>query len=116
MKLPVIPVASLVDLMAALAGAGPCTLELQTSISCPYSIALPPGFALTGKNKDSCILIFGNGDGVGLSASNRVADLTIAATPAARAIPTCNPECRMGVSPRVSAVDDIPKSTWGLCV
>lgn len=88
MNLPATPIASLADLMAALAGAGPCTLELQTSVTCPYSIALPPGFALTGKDKDRSILIFGNGDGVGLTADNRVANLTIAAAPAARAIYT----------------------------
>jgi hypothetical protein len=76
------------DLMAGLTRGSPCTLELRTSVSCPYSITLPPGFALSGKDKDSCILMFGNGDGVGLTADNRVANLTIAATPAARAIYT----------------------------
>ena len=59
------PVASLPDLMKALSGPGPRTLELQTSVACPYSITLPPGFLLTGKDKDSCILSFSNGDGVG---------------------------------------------------
>lgn len=88
MNSPVIPVASLTDLMAALAGAGPRTLELQTSVACPYSITLPPGFALTGKDKDRSVLIFGNGDGIALTANNRVANLTVAATPAARAIYT----------------------------
>lgn len=88
MNLPVVPVASLAELMAALTETGPRTLELRTSVSCPYSITLPPGCALTGKDKDSCILVFGNGDGVGLTTNNRVANLTIAATPAARAIYT----------------------------
>jgi hypothetical protein len=79
---------SLADLMAALSEARPCTLELQTSVLCPYSVALPPGFALTGKDKNSCILGFSNGDGIGLTANNRIANLTILATPAARAIYT----------------------------
>lgn len=74
--------------MAALSQAGPRTLELRTSVACPYSITLPPGFVLTGKDKDTCILMFGNGDGIGLTADNCVANLTIAATPAARAIYT----------------------------
>lgn len=88
MKSSTVPVTSLADLMAGLTRGSPCTLELRTSVSRPYSITLPPGFALTGKDKDSCILMFGNGDGVGLTADNRVANLTIAATPAARAIYT----------------------------
>ena len=82
------PVASLTDLMTALAAKGPRTLELQTSVACPYSITLPPGFALTGKDKDSSFLVFGNGDGIGLTANNRVANLTVVATSAARAIYT----------------------------
>ncbi len=49
---------------------------------------LPPGFALTGKDKDSAFLIFGNGDGIGLTANNRVANLTVIAPPGARAIYT----------------------------
>ncbi|MBV6303534.1 hypothetical protein KVP10_01480 [Candidimonas humi] len=88
MNAPIIPVTSLADLMAALTGSGPCTLELRASVSCPYSIMLPPGFALTGKDKDSCLLVFGNGDGIGLTANNRVANLSIAAAPSARAIYT----------------------------
>lgn len=74
--------------MAALSQREPCTMELQTSVICPYSITLPPGFVLTGKDKNSCILSFCNGDGIGLTADNRVANLTIIATPAARAIYT----------------------------
>jgi len=88
MNSPVAPIASLADLMAALAERGPRTLELQTSVSCPYSITLPPGFALTGRNKDGCLLVFGNGDGIGLTADNHVAHLTIVAAPSARAIYT----------------------------
>ncbi len=88
MKSPVIPIASLADLVAALAEPGPSTLELRTSVSCPYSITLPPGCSLAGKDKDTCILIFGNSDGVGLTANNRVTNLTIATTPGARAIYT----------------------------
>ena len=74
--------------MSALSGREPRALELQTSVACPYSIALPPGYSLTGKNKDSCILSFSNGDGIALTADNRVSNLTVLATPAARAIYT----------------------------
>ncbi|HKW77435.1 MAG TPA: hypothetical protein VJN64_18015 [Terriglobales bacterium] len=81
-------VTSLADLMAVLSEKGPRTLELQTSVTCPFSITLPPGFALTGKDKDRCILAFCNGDGIGLTADNRIASLTIVATPASRAIYT----------------------------
>ena len=82
------PVASLVELMSALSGAEPCVLELQTSLACPHSITLPPGVSLIGADKDRCILSFGNGDGIGLTANNRVANLTVIAAPAARAIYT----------------------------
>ncbi|WP_189339676.1 hypothetical protein [Rhodanobacter denitrificans] len=85
---PVVPIASLMDLVSALSGPGPRTLELQTSVACPFSISLPPGFVLTGRDRDSCLLVFGNGDGIGLTADNRVAQLTVVATPAARAIYT----------------------------
>lgn len=84
----IIPVASLAELVAALSERGPRTLELQTSVACPFSITLPPGFVLTGKNKDNCILVFCNGDGIGLTANNRVSNLTVIATPSARAIYT----------------------------
>ncbi|MDE2461331.1 MAG: hypothetical protein KGL98_08775, partial [Gammaproteobacteria bacterium] len=49
---------------------------------------MPPGFALTGTDKDRCILSFGNGDGIGLTANNRVSNLTVIAPPSARAIYT----------------------------
>ena len=81
-------VSTLDQLMAALGAGTPQVIEVLTSISCPHSITLPPGFALTGTDKDRCILGFGNGDGIGLTADNRIADLTIIATPAARAIYT----------------------------
>ena len=82
------PVASLVDLMSALSGTEPRVLELQTSVACPHSITLPPGFSLTGTDKDRCILSFGNGDGIGLTANNRISGLTVIVPPAARAIYT----------------------------
>ena len=88
MNPPRASIASLADLMAALSERSPRTLELQTSVACPFSITLPPGFALTGKDKDSAILVFANGDGIGLTADNRIANLTFIATPAARAIYT----------------------------
>jgi len=80
------PVTSLADLMRALSEREPCTLELQTSVACPYSITLPPGFSLAGKDKNSCILSFSNSDGIALTGDNCVANLTILATPATRAI------------------------------
>ena len=86
MSLPTIAIESLTDLSKALAQREPCNLQLQTSVLSPYSIALPPGFSLTGKDKDSCILSFCNGDGVGLTADNRIENLTLMTTPAARAI------------------------------
>ena len=82
------PIGSLTELMSALSGEAPRILELQTSVACPHSIILPPGFSLTGTDKNRCILSFGNGDGIGLTANNRVADLTVIAPPAARAIYT----------------------------
>jgi hypothetical protein len=77
---------SLIELMAALTNAKPATLELQTSVLCPYAITLPPGFSITGADKDTCILSFSNGDGIGLTADNEVADLTIQTNPNNRAI------------------------------
>jgi hypothetical protein len=53
MKTAVVPIASLGDLMTALPEREPRALELQTSVACPYSIALPPGYSLSGKHKDS---------------------------------------------------------------
>jgi hypothetical protein len=87
-KASTIPVASLTELMSALSGSGPCTIKLTTSVACPYSITLPPGFSLVGTDKDRCVLSFCNGDGLGLTADNRIADITLIATPAARAIYT----------------------------
>lgn len=82
------PINSLIDLMTALAAPEPGALELQTSVSCPHSITLPPGCSLTGTDPNSCILSFGNGDGIGLTADNRVSNLTVIAPAAARAIYT----------------------------
>lgn len=80
------PVASLVQLMAALSAPQPVNIEIQTSIACPHPITLPPGFALTGKDKDRSILSFCQGDGLGLTARHRIAALSLVTTPAARAI------------------------------
>ena len=81
-------VASLAELMSALSKGNPRALELQTAVACPYSITLPPGFSLTGTNKDRCILSFGNGDGIGLTVDNSVSGITVIAAPGARAIYT----------------------------
>ncbi|MGA7072228.1 hypothetical protein [Bradyrhizobium sp.] len=87
-KNPSTPVTSLGTLMSALSGAEPRNLDLQTSVACPYSITLPPGFSLMGKDKDRCVLSFSNGDGIGLTANNQVSGITIIAMPGARAIYT----------------------------
>jgi hypothetical protein len=86
MNLPTIDIHSFADLAVALANSGPCNLQLQSSVLCPSPITLPPGFVLSGKNKERCILSFSNGDGVGLTADNRVEKLTLMTTPSCRAI------------------------------
>jgi hypothetical protein len=79
-------ISSLIELMQAIALNQPQTLELQTSVLCPYAIVLPPGYALTGIHRDKCMLSFNNGDGIGITANNTIKDLTIMTTPACRAI------------------------------
>ncbi|WBY03256.1 hypothetical protein PE066_06905 [Ramlibacter tataouinensis] len=88
MSIRTLPIESLMDLSQALAQQEPCNLQLQTSVLSPYALTLPRGFALSGKDRRSCILSFCNGDGVGLTADNRIENLTLMATPAARAIYT----------------------------
>jgi hypothetical protein len=88
---------SLTDLMAALNNNVPANLELQTSILCPYSITLPVGFSLTGVNKESCIISFNNGDGIGLTANNEISNLTIQANPNGRAIYTLSNYPDLGI-------------------
>jgi len=77
---------SLIELMTALNEATPATLDLQTSILCPYSITLPPGFSLSGADKDTSILSFSNSDGIGITANNEISNLTIQTNPNNRAI------------------------------
>ncbi len=88
MNKPGRPITSLMELISALATPEPGPLELQTSVACPHSITLPPGCSLTGADKSRCILSFGNGDGIGLTADNRISNLTVIAPAAARAIYT----------------------------
>ena len=64
---PVVPVSSLAEFMAALSADAPRNLEIQASVACPHSITLPPGFSLVGADRDRCILSFPNGDGIGLT-------------------------------------------------
>ena len=89
-------ISSLAQLMQALIANQPQTLELQTSILSPHPLALPPGYALTGADKERCSLSFANGDGLGLTANNRVADLVVMASPACRAIYTLTGWADMG--------------------
>lgn len=88
---------SLIDLMAALNNGVPTNLELQTSVLCPYSIVLPVGFSITGANKESCIISFNNSDGIGLTASNEVSNLTIQTNPNNRAIYTLSNHPDLGI-------------------
>ncbi len=88
---------SLTDLMTALNNHVPQNLELQTSILCPYSIVLPVGFSITGVAKESCIISFNNSDGIGLTANNKVANLTIQTNPNNRAIYTLSNHPDLGV-------------------
>lgn len=77
---------SLIELTTALKETKPVNLELQTSILCPWSITLPPGFSLSGADKKSCILNFNNSDGIALTVGNKVTDLIIQTNPGNRAI------------------------------
>jgi hypothetical protein len=88
---------SLADLMAALNNNVPTNLEVQTSILCPYSIVLPVGYTITGKDKESCIISFNNSDGIGLTANNEVSNLTIQTNPSNRAIYTLSNHPDLGV-------------------
>lgn len=87
MPLRTTAITSLADLSQALLRE-PSNLQLQTSVLSPYPITLPRGFVLSGTDKDSCILSFSNGDGIGITADNRVEHLTVQAMPVARAIYT----------------------------
>jgi hypothetical protein len=87
---------SLIDLMAALNSPKPTNLEIQTSILCPYTIILPVGFSLTGADQETCIISFNNGDGIGLTANNEVANLTIQTSPNNRAIYTLSNHLDLG--------------------
>lgn len=91
------PIHSLTDLMAALNETAPTTLELQTSILCPYAIILPVGFNLMGAEQERCIISFSNGDGIGLTANNEVSNLTIQVNPNHRAIYTLSNFPDLGV-------------------
>ncbi|MFP3835070.1 hypothetical protein [Chryseobacterium sp. SIMBA_028] len=73
------------DLILALNG-NPAVLIINSSILCPDSIILPPGFSLIGYDNESSILSFSNGDGIGLTADNEVSNLIIQTNPNNRAI------------------------------
>ncbi|CAL1518797.1 hypothetical protein [Chitinophaga sp. MM2321] len=92
-----IPIHSLIDLMTALGNNTPANLVLQTSILCPYSIVLPVGFSITGLDKERCIISFNNSDGIGLTANNEIADLTIQTNPNNRAIYTLSNHADLGI-------------------
>lgn len=83
-----IKITSLTQLLQAIADNQPQVLELQNALLCPYSLTLPPGYALTGVDKDTCSISFNNGDGLGLTANNTVKDLVVMAPASNRAIYT----------------------------
>lgn len=80
-----IVVSSLNELMNALSSLEPVVIEISTSITCPYSITLPKRFSLVGRDKNTCLLIFNNSDGIALTADNKVETLTVLTTPNSRA-------------------------------
>jgi hypothetical protein len=96
MSVPTTPIDSLAGLMTALAQPVPQNVRLQGSIASPYPITLPRGFSLTGKNKGSSMLSFSNGDGIALTADNRIANMTVMTAPSARAIYTTSGLAQMG--------------------
>lgn len=87
---------SLIDLMTSLKSSEPLNLEVQTSILCPFSIALPAGFALTGIDKEKSILSFNCSDGIGLTANNEISNLSIQTNPSNRAIFTLSNYADLG--------------------
>lgn len=92
-----IKINSLADLMAALDQKTPQNLEIQTSILCPYSIVLPIGFTIKGTHKESCMISFNNGDGIGLTADNEISNLTIQTNSNNRAVYTLSNHSDLGV-------------------
>ena len=80
------PINSLVELRQALAANQPQTLELQAAILSPHPLVLPPGYALVGTDPARSSLSFSHGDGLGLTADNRVENLVVLAPPSGRAI------------------------------
>lgn len=82
----IIKIFTLLELIAALNGNTPATLELHASILSPVPITLPAGFNLTGADKERCVISFGNGGGIALTADNQISDLIIQTDPNSRAI------------------------------
>jgi len=89
-------ISSLDEFMNAIKDKSPSILEIQTSLLFPYSIILPPGFSLRGVAPDKSVLSFNNNDGIGLTAHNEVANLTIMTNPANRAIYTLSDSIDLG--------------------
>ncbi|HXB32228.1 MAG TPA: hypothetical protein VNV35_02350 [Puia sp.] len=77
---------SLTELMQALAANNPQILRVQTSIVCPHSILLPPGYELVGNGSSGAVLSFSNGDGICLTGYNTIRDLIVISSPSCRAI------------------------------
>ncbi|MBS1971171.1 MAG: hypothetical protein JSU04_12735 [Bdellovibrionales bacterium] len=74
------------ELLAAINNPASRVLELQTSLLLPFSLTLPPGVHLRGVDQQKCVLSFNNGDGIGLTADNEIANLTVLAPHSHRAI------------------------------
>lgn len=81
-------ISTLTQFMAALRSPAPATLEIRASILFPFPITLPAGFRLMGADLTKAILSFSHGDGIGLTADNELANLTIQAGSANRAVYT----------------------------
>lgn len=65
---------------------GPRVLLIEKSLCIPNPITLPPHCALIGKNKQESKIAFIHADGIGLTANNRLSDLSIITRADKRAI------------------------------
>lgn len=77
---------NLKDLLMSISENNPQILVLEHSILSPYSLTLPKGYQLIGKNKTESTLSFQFGDGLALNGNNKIANLTVLCQPNCRAI------------------------------
>ncbi|WP_281612984.1 hypothetical protein [Flammeovirga sp. SubArs3] len=74
------------ELMVALDTPSIQQITITDTIYVPQSIRLPKGLILEGINKEQSGLFFGDGDGIGLTESNTVQNLTVQVSPVNRAL------------------------------